>query len=168
MGVIQTIEAIDDGHPTVEGWRYLWLKYVTGFKPEQHCAAGLVGPYSPKVRLHMRTGVVIPLKPPVLDQGFSHLYLCGVAYRGGWAANLHLAAEPAKGETAEITASTGTTFRISNARAVEIPGLERGFNSMPAKFTTCRCWQFGVQHYGLSSRLEASAEPAPPIVRRAK
>jgi hypothetical protein len=161
--VIHNIEAIGDTS-AVSGWRYLWLKYVSGFQPSRHCAGCLVGPYSKAVRIGMPTNT-----PAQLDEAedWRQLYLCGVASAGGWAANMHLAVVPAEGETAEVRASTGTLFRITNARRLPIPGLAPRFDGRPLSFTTCRNWQFGVEHYGLRPRLQASAVPAPPSDRPA-
>ena len=157
---LPTIEAID---PTgeVRGWRYLWLKYVRGFSPGTHCATCLVGSYSKHVKRNgMRVGVPMPLDESPFYQ---HIYLCGVASAGGWAANLHLATVPAAGEVAEVQASTGTLFRITNARRLDIPGLEPGYQGRPRSFTTCRNWQFGVEYYGQNAKLRAFGRNGRPF-----
>lgn len=56
-------------HITIErgdrGYRYLWLKYVTGIDLSQHCARSLHGPYSPSVDLwapcRVAGGVALPV-----------------------------------------------------------------------------------------------------------
>ena len=151
--MIPQIEAIGEG-ARVTGWRYLWLKYVSGFQPRVHCAQCLVGPYSKRVKRDaMPIGRPLPLDEA---ENYQHLYLCGVASRGGWAANLHLVAVAAPGENAEVEASTGTIFRITNARRIEIPALPPGFAGRPRTFTTCRNWQFGVEYYGPPATRPAS------------
>lgn len=146
------LEAIDS-KPTVDGWYYLWLRYVNGFDPTRHCAVSLISTRSRRINMGMRTN-----HPVVLDEARSrHIYLCGGAQKGGWIANLHLAMEPAPGETAFIVASTGTVFRVRNARRLEIPALPAGFDGRGPEFTTCRNWQFGVAYYGLRPTHQASA-----------
>ena len=143
---LPTIEVVGD-YPTVTGWRYLWLKYVSGFRPGRHCAGCLVGPYSDVVnRVSMPTGAMLSLDEAT---GYRHVYLCGVAASGGWTANLHLAAEPAPGEIAEVWSSTGMKFRIHNARRLPIPALPPGHGGFKSEYTTCRNWQYGVAHFGL-------------------
>lgn len=159
------LEAVGEG-ATVTGWRYLWLKYVSGFDNAQHCARCLIGPYSKRVRRDMPHNV-----PVLLDEatGCDVLYLCGVAERGGLPANFHLAVQPAPGEVAEGRSSQGTHFRIRNARRLEIPALPSRFDGRPAAFTTCRNWQFGVARYGLPrATLQASDPTSRPSGRPAR
>lgn len=137
----------------VTGWRYLWLKYVSGFDGDHHCAKCLVGPFSKKVRRDMKLNTAV-----VLDEAPAEcLYLCGVAMRGGWASNLHLAFVPEPGSSTEMPSSTGVTFVVQNARRLAIPDLPNGFDGRTAAFTTCRNWRFGVARYGLRPKLQASA-----------
>ena len=129
------------------GWKFLWLKYVTGFRPAVHCARCLEGSYSTYLGLQVPHGQPIMLNE---RSSWDTLYLCGVAKRGGWAANLHLAAVYEEGAEAEVTASTGSRFVIRNARALPIPALPQGFAGKSMSFTTCRNWQFGVSRFGLA------------------
>jgi hypothetical protein len=150
----------------VSGWRFLWLKYVSGFDHRQHCARCLVGPYSKRVTRTMRLNERFVLDEHPEPEYF---YLCGVAERGGWSANLHLAfvkGQPT--DIASVNASTGATFSVSGARALDIPELARGFDERPLSFTTCRNWRFGVARYGLPSTLQASAVHGPQSGRLAR
>jgi hypothetical protein len=150
------ILTIESQREKVEGFHYLWLKYVTGFDPSQHCARCLIGKYSRKVTRGMPAD-----KPLVLDEArqiglsgrsYDYLYLCGVASRGGWKANFHLAFLPDPDATIMMPMSTGDTVIVQHARSVPIIAVPEGFDGRDKVFTTCRNWQFGVSAYGLPSR----------------
>ena len=37
---------------------------------------------------------------------------------------------------------------IQNARRLDIPWVDDGWNDFPRSYTTCRNWQFGIAYYG--------------------
>jgi hypothetical protein len=160
-------EIVVFGHgQQVSGWRVLWLKYVSGFDHTQHCARCLIGSYSKRVTRDMPKNQPFALDEEPPPQYF---YLCGVAFRGGWAANLHLAFVKGDAEDqASVVAYNGDTFVVRGAKALDIPELEKGFDDRPLAFTTCRNWRFGVARYGLSSTLQASAVPGPRFDHQAR
>jgi hypothetical protein len=133
-------------------WRHFWLKYVTGFRPEVHCARCLEGRYSRVIRLNspdLAPGALLQLDPPtVYDYG----YLCGVALVGGWQANFHAAFVPKPGARFTARAYSGAVFEITGGRRVDIPELPRNYDGRPLAFTTCRNWRFGVAYYGLDAK----------------
>ena len=51
---------------------------------------------------------------------------------------------------AEVVAATynGVAIHIANARRLDIPWIDDGWNGFPRSYTTCRNWQFGVAHFG--------------------
>lgn len=154
-------------NPSVTGvWRHLWLKYVNGFDGMQHCARCLIGPYSKRVRKDMLTNTKLTLDESTFRPDC--LYLCGVAMRGGWSANLHLAFVAEAGCTAEVTASNGDRFVVHNARSLDIPDLPDGFGGLSKAFTTCRNFRFGLARYAPQPRLQASAVSGPPFGHPAK
>ena len=160
--------AVATGAPTLTafgpltGWRHLWLKFVSGFDPEHHCQRCLRGWTMPALQNRLRPDTPVGLLPGApgtmkpwgmsgrpLSTRYDALYLCGVHDSWDWSKNLHLVALPAFGEVAELRASTGTVFRLNNARAVAIPDLPLDYDGRGKEFTTCRNWRFGVAYYGL-------------------
>lgn len=147
----------DPGLPRtpLPGFPYFWLKYVNGFDARYHCANCLVGTF--------HRGFWSTMKIPavhVLNQGgagWRYAYLCGVA-ETRWADNLHVPVEFAAGEEVEVTTHNGTRVHITNARRVDIPWLDDGWNGFPRSYTTCRNFQFGVQHFGY----DGATRPAQP------
>jgi len=121
---------------------YLWLKYVTGFDPSQHCLPCLLGAQSGRVRLDM------PARRPILldEAKGRYLYLCGGLEV--YEKNLHVAMELAEGEVFAVRAANGATFMFRGLRRLEIPPLQKGFCGLSPKFTTCRNFQFGMAMFG--------------------
>jgi hypothetical protein len=156
MGMVY-LKVIGSGNQ-VTGWRYLWLKYVSGFQQGVHCARCLVGPYSERVTRTMLKGFAVRLDE---HEKFDCLYLCGVSYKG-YEHNLHLAMEPAPGSVAEVTAFNGDIFRVQNARALPIPAPGPEWRILPSTFTSCRNWRFGLSRYGPTAMRPTSDRPAQP------
>ncbi len=120
--------------------KFLWLKYVRGFKPDVHCARCLIGPYS-KLFTYAPGYVKPQTITGVLDEHSAPwFYLCAVTKRWEW--NVHIAGQFELGST-----TTHDDERIS----VEIVNFRRlpidASHSPPAEpeFATCRNWQFGWQ-----------------------
>jgi hypothetical protein len=134
---------------SLAGWWTLWLKYASGFNPSCHCQRCLIGDTERSLARRLSPGRPMPLMTADRVR-FDALYLCGVHASGDWSKNLHLVAIPDPDGVAEVRASTGTLFRITGARRVEIPDLPLGYDGRGKDFTTCRNWRFGVAYYGLS------------------
>ncbi|NNJ12135.1 hypothetical protein EKD04_017530 [Chloroflexales bacterium ZM16-3] len=126
------------------GFPYFWLKYITGFDARHHCAQCFIGPYHKGIWSTVRVPSVHVLKPSVEWQ---FAYLCGVA-ETQWADNLHVPMVEAQGEEIELFTHNGIRVHIRNARRLEIPWIEDGWNGFPRSYTTCRNFQFGVDRYG--------------------
>lgn len=113
--MVLTVSGVHEGQ---EQYRFLWGYYVTGFKPWEHCQRCLRGSRALGISPTMGNGPIELFRPT------DYFYLCGyakgpAANRG--ANNLHLAVEPAPGETASITSTYGPTFTIAGARKIVIP-----------------------------------------------
>jgi hypothetical protein len=124
------------------GFRYLWLKYVEGFDPRQHCARCLRGRYERAIEPGLATPARVELRP----ESAPFVYLCGVA--GRWADNLHLAMRPAPGARAEARGYDGSRIVVEGAEPLAIPELPAGWGGLGAGFTTCRNYRFGVAYFG--------------------
>lgn len=122
-------------------FRFLWIKYVTGFNPKVHCGKCLLGHYSKQI-VYDRKSYYLPqirLDQARLDEHRAKfIYLCGVTPRWEW--NLHIVGRAQAGERV-----THEDERIS----VTIEDFERitidATQSPPSAkdFATCRNWQFG-------------------------
>jgi hypothetical protein len=137
------------GREYLQGFRYFWLKYVSGFDQAQHCARCLLGNYSKLVNTAMLTERIVQLQEPAAAAPFDYLYLCGVAAPYQWERNFHLALRPAAPETiTEAETSNGFRVSVQGLEAVPIPTLPDGFQGLAKAYTTCRNFQFGVASYG--------------------
>lgn len=126
-----------------EAFRLFWIKYVTGFDERQHCARCLRGRYSKLAPF----GAPPASLAGSLDEAVApFIYLCGVTAR--WETNFHFAIRPAFGRVAKFR-DDRLTFVIFDAEQVPIRPAPAEIDR-PAEFTTCRNWQFGVTHFGLS------------------
>lgn len=130
---------------TLEGWRYFWLKRVTGFNPVCHCARCLVGSYLTEVndRMAVNHAVTLPLVHGEIG------YLCGVSAHYRWGNNLHVAFIVAPGESIEAETYDGDTIVLTDAQRIEFDGREaaRRFPHLGRDFLTCRNFQFGAHHF---------------------
>lgn len=126
------------------GFRYLWLKYVTGPNMTRHCAQALQGRYSQRVKRDMALGRVV-----ALDEfgPYSALYLCGVSPR--WATNLHVAFRPGPGRVRRRLYN-GLELELVGVEELPIIALPEGWRGFGPEFTTCRNFQFAAQLAGLS------------------
>jgi DNA repair photolyase len=144
----------------LRGYSYFWIKYVTGFDPRYHCAAGLkCAPNLKDNGYHWPNGThqFTPSKHILNKHPFEYIYMCGVA-RTRWADNLHIPMVHAPGEMIEDVTYLGVPILIQNARRLEIPWIEDGWNNFPQSFTTCRNWQFGIKYYGYNGERPAQSD----------
>lgn len=122
-------------------YRFLWIKYVTGFNPKVHCGKCLLGNYSKRI-VYDRGLYYLPKlrldRAPLDEHPAEFIYLCGVTPRWEW--NLHIVGRAQAGSRV-----THEDDRIS----VEVADFEQvaidDTQSPPAakEFATCRNWQFG-------------------------
>jgi hypothetical protein len=133
--VILTVDGPGD---RLRGYRYFWLKYITGYNLSQHCAKSFRGVYSPNV------GITMALRRPVAvnEAPFEVAYLCGNT--GTWEKNLHLALVPAPGRQVIRQTHHGYRVIVTDAIDLEIPPLPDGWKGLGPEFTTCRNFQFAV------------------------
>lgn len=128
---------------TTEKFRYLWLKYVTGFDLSVHCAKSLVGRYSSLFKFGDAPSIIHNCR---LDEHpFRYIYLCGVTSR--YENNLHLALEENMGTVVDYS-WLGTHIVVRDARMIEIKGLQSYDlepNGRLTSYNTCRNWRFAYQ-----------------------
>ena len=131
---------------TTENFRYLWLKYVTGFDLSVHCAKCLVGQYSQYFKIGgVQTRSAIGLR--LFESYARYYYLCGVTTPFRWEDNLHLAFEYEKGS--QVVYWDGKTeIVIRDARRIdikELPSYDLDPHGKLAEYHTCRNWRFAYQ-----------------------
>jgi hypothetical protein len=137
-----------------------WGKYVSGFRPEEHCQAGLLGPREKRVKQDMLIGKVLDLGKRA--QTHEYFYVCGVTSR--WKDNFHLAVRFEPEAVASAKTFNGFEVTILGARQLEIPPLPDGFAGVLKSYSTCRNWQFGVEYFGLPDDFV----PPPPKPKKKK
>ncbi|NTU81929.1 MAG: hypothetical protein HGA45_21550 [Chloroflexales bacterium] len=143
--MVLTIGTPDEPRRPLPGFPYFWLKYVTGFDARYHCAQALLGPFHKGIWSTVKAPSVHVLTQP--KEPWRYAYLCGVA-ETRWADNLHVPVEFAPGQEVEAVTYNGVRIHITNARRLDIPWLDDGWNGFPRSFTTCRNFQFAVAMFG--------------------
>ena len=140
---------------SLPGFPYFWLKYVTGFDARYHCAQALTGPFHKGIWSTVKAPSTHVLTQPSVP--WRYAYLCGVADTR-WADNLHVPVEFAAGQEVETVTYNGFRIHLTNARRLDIPWLDDGWNGFPRSFTTCRNFQFAVAMFGY----DGTTRPAQP------
>lgn len=129
---------------TDETFGYLWLKYVTGFNLEQHCAKCLLGEYSSAFQFGRQTTALH--NEELNEHPARYYYLCGVTKPYRWMKNLHVAFEYAEGEILEYK-DEKTYILIENARQIPIVAQKQymTIHGGTPSYNTCRNWRFAYQ-----------------------
>ncbi len=88
-GRARSLALFSDDKPTLTGFRYFWLKYITSFNGDAHCAQCFRGTYEPLIRKDMPLDDVVELTGSDRAQ-VRCMYLCGVALPYYWEHNFHV------------------------------------------------------------------------------
>ena len=120
----------------------VWGRYVTGFSDTNHCQASLKG--IPENELANRNKD----EPLNLRTEFKYFYPCALGKPRSSESNVHLVVTPRPEAVASVGSLYGVTFKISDALAVRINGLPKGWRKLGDEFTQCPNFQFAVQTYG--------------------
>lgn len=123
-------------------FRYLWLKYVTGYDLNFHCAKSLKGEYSQKItpQAQIRRDIVLDEFPSRI------VYLCGVAKPYNWSKNFHLALLESDGAEPLRISENNITVEVHNA--IPLPITADAMNAVEhpkasqKAYGTCRNWWF--------------------------
>jgi hypothetical protein len=133
---------------------YLWIKYVTGFREDVHCAKALIGKYSNYLQYRNHPpGLVVEGR---LDEHPGIVYLCGNT--GKLERNVHLALAPCPGKIVEFECDTLKFTAEGFQRLPILPVI----TDLPAEFATCRNWQFGKLHFG-GGNPDPNQKPTPIV-----
>lgn len=131
---------------TTGAYKFLWLKYVTGFDPRQHCAKSLIGSYHkgiPFGRVKPGTVFDIDVDPAIAP----YAYLCGVTEN--WETNLHVAMRVAREPKQWVHDSHGrATVQCPGGEFELLPILPVVSEEVRTEYLSCRNWQFGMRAFG--------------------
>jgi hypothetical protein len=129
-----------------DGFKYFWMKNVTGFDDKVHCARCLVGKYDKGFKVNALGGDISAKVGDII-------YLCGVSAPYRWANNFHRAAVVTL-DAADIIDDTlfgdMGTIRINGAKVIDFDGKSAANNypNLGRAFLTCRNFQFAAQQFG--------------------
>lgn len=133
----------------IEGFRYIWAYYVSGYDPRKHCQPGLRGSRVPDFcTTTARSGVLVSLDE--MDR-YPYVYLCGVGSgprRELAGKNLHLPMRHREGATVSVTTYNGYEVVAHDAERVFVPALPDDFNGLPREHARCKNFQFAVAVFG--------------------
>jgi hypothetical protein len=133
----------------IDGFRFLWAYYVSGYNPARHCQPCFKGrrveEFCTRTASAGRT-VILDL----IDR-YPFVYVCGVARgpkRELAGKNLHFPLRYAAGRVEEITTYNGYILRAQNAERVEIPSLPPNWEGKSEEHVRCKNFQFAVASFG--------------------
>jgi hypothetical protein len=133
----------------VQGFRFFWAYYVTGFNPSQHCQPCFRGTLSRQLNTSTaRSGVLYVMNE---RRSFPYLYVCGVGIGPRsllYQKNFHLPLKPEAGAREIRQTYNGYTIRVENGLALPIPELEVGWKGLDLETTRCKNFRFAVAQYG--------------------
>jgi hypothetical protein len=130
-----------------DNFRHFWAKLVTGAKLEHHCARGLIGKYVQSIRPHMK--ITDGEKVCRIEGEFDFLYVCGVSSKKPYYhTNFHAVGRPKEGVSFQVETFNGVQVTFDGFEMVEIREVGEAWQHLSKAFTTCRNFQFAVEHYG--------------------
>jgi hypothetical protein len=137
-----------EGGTKIEGFRFMWAYYVSGYDPALHCQPCFRGkrvdafctPTAQVGRIHLNR----------VDR-YPYVYVCGVASgrkEERRFKNLHFPLKYSEGAVAEAITYNGYTFRADNAMLLPIPELPAGWEGKSQEHVRCKNFQFAVAYFG--------------------
>jgi hypothetical protein len=122
-------------------FQHLWGRYVLGFKPWTHCLKCFSAKKANEIHPTMVDGEY------ALESSFDIFYLCCVGWRDRANTNVHLAVRPRLGSVASTGSVYGVQFTISDAQAILIQYLPKGWKGLEDRHSQCKNFQFGYQTF---------------------
>lgn len=146
----------------VQGFRFFWAYYVTGFRQSAHCQPCFKGKLSPSLNSRtVRSGTAYVMNE---RRTFPYLYVCGVGVGPEKLLreqNFHLPLRPEPGGREVRETYNGYVITVENGRAVPIPELPDGWNGLDTPTTRCKNFRFAVAQFGWSDPTAIKASPIP-------
>lgn len=138
------IQIVTDAN-ALRGFKYFWMKNVTGFDESVHCARCLRGSY------HKLTGVRMPVndRVPIFAKDGDVIYLCGVSTPYRWSNNFHVAARIKAGSVIHARTHAGDIVNLYDCERIQFDDTEarRRFPHLSEAYLSCRNFQFGAHHF---------------------
>jgi hypothetical protein len=142
---------------------YLWIKYVAGFDPSQHCAKCLTGYWSKAIPF-VKDKAGIRRRRNLDEYDTPFVYLCGVHKSFQLVNNLHFPMRRKPGELFTFE-NEAIRFTVRDHEVLPIPPLpEEARRRLTPVYYTCRNFQFGW-HYLKDPRVDPLA-PYDELERR--
>ena len=137
----------------IQGFRFFWAYYVTGFNQSQHCQPCFKGTLSKQINTSTtRSGALYVMNE---RRSFPYLYVCGVGIGPKnllSEKNFHLPLKPEPGVRAVHQTYNGYVVTVENAAAMPIPDLEEGWKGLDRETTRCKNFRFAVAQFGWTDR----------------
>jgi hypothetical protein len=133
----------------IQGFRFFWAYYVSGFNQSVHCQPCFKGSLSK--HLNTRTARIGELYVMNERKSFRYLYICGVGVGPKsllHKKNFHLPLEFEAGARNIQRTYNGYTITVENGRPLPIPELEAGWNGLDLETTRCKNFRFAVAQFG--------------------
>jgi hypothetical protein len=133
----------------IQGFRFFWAYYVSGFYQSAHCQPCFKGSLSNQ--LNTRTARSGELYVMSERRSFRYLYICGVGVGPKsllHEKNFHLPLEIEPGAREIRKTYNGYTITVENGRPLPIPELEAGWKGLDLETTRCKNFRFAVAHFG--------------------
>ena len=144
----------------IQGFRFFWAYYVTGFNQSQHCQPCFKGTLSKQINTSTtRSGALYVMNE---RRSFPYLYVCGVGIGPKnllSEKNFHLPLKPEPGVRAVHQTYNGYVVTVENATAMPIPDLEDGWKGLDRETTRCKNFRFAVAQFGWTDQPQGVAEP---------
>lgn len=143
----------------IQGFRFFWAFYVSGFRPDRHCQPCFRGRRVESFcTTTVRNGVEV-----VLDRmdRYPYVYVCGVGSgprRELKLKNVHMPLRHREGGTVRLRTYNDYEVIAEDAELLEIPELPEGWGGRDIETTRCKNFRFGVHYF--AKELLASAAPA--------
>lgn len=146
----------------IQGFRFFWAYYVTGYRSGQHCQPCFTG----KRADNFCTGTARSGEQVIfqLTDHYRYVYICGVGV-GPKAElhhkNFHWALRYERDSVIEAQTYNGYALTATNAVALPIPALPPGWNGLSLETTRCKNFQFAVEYFGYPSKVPATRRGRP-------
>jgi hypothetical protein len=127
--------------PGEQTFKHLWGRYILGFKAWTYCIQCFEAKQAKAIVPTMSDGQY------ELDDSFELFYLCGVGREQKRDTNVHLAVRRRQGSVACAGSVYGVTFTITDAQAILIKYLPKGWRGLPDEHSQCKNFQFGYQMF---------------------
>lgn len=129
------------------GFKYFWMKRVSSFNENVHCARCLVGNYEKQFGLNTPVNSLIDLSGKYQESEV--IYMCGVSSPYRWENNFHFAGVVCFGESSTVEMYNGDILVVKNVKRIVFDDSKAKllYPEKGKEFLTCRNFQFGASYF---------------------